>query len=220
MLYLTWLLLSKPNTSILQFDIAYNVPMYSSSPTAVLQVVFTPISMPDVLVSASQGPLSSLSGSGTALPSHYSHTGSATIPSDISNPIRDFLKQYVTEPKRVRFVALPKPLSTSCRITLQRRLGEGRTGTVWEANIDDGNPARRVVKMISARHIASAVRESLFYENVFQSSGLARSVPKYYGTYASYHGGWFAIVLEDVGKPVENVYNADWFRKDDELLIR
>lgn len=43
-------------------------------------------------------------------------------------------------------------------------------------------------------------RESLFYEVVFPLVGLGIFVPQYYGTYASLDGGWYAIVLQDVGR--------------------
>ena len=45
------------------------------------------------------------------------------------------------------------------------------------------------------------VRESSFYEAVFPLVGLGRFVPQYYGTtYASLDGGWYAIVLQNVGR--------------------
>ena len=66
--------------------------------------------------------------------------------------------------------------------------------------------------MVSGRHAASVVRESLFYEAVFPFCELAKFVPQYYGTYASHCGGWYAIVLEDVGIPVGR---GDLFPRDD-----
>jgi len=57
-----------------------------------------------------------------------------------------------------------------------------------------------IIKMISGRHASSVVRESLFYEAVFPLVGLGIFVPQYYVTYASLHGGWYAIVLQGVGR--------------------
>ena len=77
---------------------------------------------------------------------------------------------------------------------------------------------RCVAKMISAREIASIVRETLFYQNVFPQSALVPFVPKYYGTYTSYDGAWYVIILEDVGMPVEDV--DGFFLEEDEPVVR
>jgi hypothetical protein len=71
--------------------------------------------------------------------------------------------------------------------------------------------------MISGRYVASVIRESLFYEAVFPLLGLAEFVPRYYGTYASCGGGWYAIALEDAGVPVGS---GDLFPQDDLELMR
>lgn len=215
-------LLSRPDACIPQFDLAYNVPDYSSSPSPICQVTFTPLT-PNAPFSGAQGLPSSFYDTSresltAVLSPHSSHTDSTTTASDTSNPIRDFLGLRLTEPKRTKLVPFPQPASGSGRIVLQKCLGKGRTASVWQADIDDGDPTRRVMKMISIRHIASVVRESLFSEHVFPSSGLGQFVPKYYGTYAVCHGGWFAIMLEDVGKSVKNV--DGYFQEDDELLAR
>ena len=63
--------------------------------------------------------------------------------------------------------------------------------------------------------MASVIRESLFYEVVIPLFGLAEFVPQYYGTYASCQGGWYAIVLEDVGVPAGL---DDFFPEDDPTL--
>jgi hypothetical protein len=72
--------------------------------------------------------------------------------------------------------------------------------------------------MISALEIASIVRETLFYQNVFPQSALVPFVPQYYGTYASCDGAWYVIILEDVGTPVEDV--DGFFSEEDEKLVR
>ena len=72
--------------------------------------------------------------------------------------------------------------------------------------------------MISRRELASIARETLFYQHVFPHLGLAELVPKYYGTYVSSDGAWYAIMLEDAGMPVENKGGS--FLEVDEKHVR
>ena len=93
-------------------------------------------------------------------------------------------------------------------------VGSGRTSDAWRAEVKSvDSPV--IVQMISGRYVASVIRESLFYEVVIPLFGLAEFVPQYYGTYASCQGGWYAVVLEDVGVPVGL---DDFFPEDDPTL--
>ena len=73
-------------------------------------------------------------------------------------------------------------------------------------------------KVISARELACIVRETLFYQCVFPGSTLGQLVPRYYGTYASCDGGWYVIILEHAGEPVQSV--GGHFVQSDEKSIR
>lgn len=73
--------------------------------------------------------------------------------------------------------------------------------------------------MMSVRDLASVVRETLFYQYIFPDSSLLRLVPRYYGTYASCDGGWYAIILEDAGEPVQGAAQ-DAFSKLDRKRVK
>jgi len=133
-------------------------------------------------------------------------------------PTQNFLKSPFIEVSDAPFVLLAHPPTVLSCITLYERIGRGRTSSVWRADINSGVHMHYVAKMISAREIASIVRETLFYQNVFPQSALAPFVPKYYGTYASCDGAWYVIILEDVGTPVEDV--NDFFSEEDEPVVR
>jgi hypothetical protein len=97
------------------------------------------------------------------------------------------------------------------RLILHTCVGYGRTGQVWKAETSGweegsevGGMRDVVVKIVSDRHVGSVVRETLFYTDMFPNRpDLDGVVPRYFGTYASVEGGWFAIVLEDVGTMLE-----------------
>lgn len=78
---------------------------------------------------------------------------------------------------------------------------------MWRVASDGLDSHKRVAKVMSCRHIASVIRETLFYEKIFPESEVASLVPKYYGTYASIDGGWYVIILEDAGSPVEGDFD-------------
>lgn len=100
---------------------------------------------------------------------------------------------------------------------LRERIGRGRTGTVWRIASDGPEWLHRVAKVISCRHIASVMRETLFYQTILPMSEVASLVPKYFGTYASVDSGWYMIVLEDIGSPIEGDF--DVFPPDNVKLV-
>lgn len=98
-------------------------------------------------------------------------------------------------------------------------IGRGRTGHVRHASLPKGSTLKPLVaKIISVRELASIVRETLFYQYVFPGSAVAQYVPQYYGTYASCSGGWYVIVLEHVGQPVQSL--QDDFLESDMTFVR
>ena len=139
---------------------------------------------------------------------------SPTVPSATQN----FLKSPLIEVSDAPFILLAHPPTVLSCITLHEHIGRGRTSSIWCADINNSMHMCYVAKMISAREIASIVRETLFYQNVFPQSVLAPLVPKYYGMYASCDGAWYVIVLENVGMPVEDV--SGFFSEEDELVVR
>lgn len=87
-----------------------------------------------------------------------------------------------------------------CPLVLEAVVGNGRTTETWVAT-GLGKPV--VIKFVSHRHMASIARESIFYQSVFPALEQLRDlVPSYYGTFVGGEGGWYAIILEDCGKPV------------------
>jgi len=76
----------------------------------------------------------------------------------------------------------------------------------------------RVAKLMSVRDLESVVRETLFYQYVFPGSSVEDLVPKYHGTYASCDGGWYAIILDDAGKPVQDAGRDDFSESDRESV--
>ena len=85
-------------------------------------------------------------------------------------------------------------------------IGRGRTGHVRHASLLRESTLKSLVaKIISVRELASVVRETLFYQYVFPASAVAQYVPQYYGTYASCSGGWYVIVLEHAGQPIQSL---------------
>jgi len=77
-----------------------------------------------------------------------------------------------------------------------------------------------VAKLMSARDLDSVVRETLFYQYVFPGSSVEELVPKYHGTYASCDGGWYAIILDDAGKPLQDAGQDDFSELDSESVKR
>lgn len=77
---------------------------------------------------------------------------------------------------------------------------------------------RRVAKLISVRDLESVVRETLFYHYVFPGLGLGQFVPKYHGTYVSCDGGWYAIILDDAGKRLEDAGQDDFSELDEKRV--
>jgi hypothetical protein len=131
---------------------------------------------------------------------------------------RTFLKEPLVEAPRAPLVPLDNPPTPLYCLTLHQCIGRGRTSSVWQADINDDAGMSYVAKMTSTREIASIVRETLFYQNVFPHSWLAELVPKYYGTYVSCDGAWYVIILEDAGMPVEDMDN--FFSEADKKLVR
>jgi len=121
----------------------------------------------------------------------------ARLPSEI----RAFLASNPVETPKLPLIShhLQKSRHTPLYARLYERVGGGRTCDAWRADIES-SPTPLIIKMISGRHVSSVIRESLFYEVVFPLVGLGIFVPQYYGTYASLDGGWYAIVLQDVGR--------------------
>jgi hypothetical protein len=101
--------------------------------------------------------------------------------------IQSFLKSPLVEASDTPFILLAHPPTVLSCLTLREHVGRVRTSSVWRADINTGGHMRFVAKMITALEIASIVRETLFYQNVFPQSALALALfaPKYCGTYAS-----------------------------------
>lgn len=97
-------------------------------------------------------------------------------------------------------------------------IGRGRTGHVRHASLNGSTLKPLVAKIISVRELASVVRETLFYQHIFPASTVAQYVPQYYGTYASCLGGWYIIVLEYAGEPVQSI--EDDFLESDMTSVR
>lgn len=73
-----------------------------------------------------------------------------------------------------------------------------------------------VAKVFSRDELPAAMRETLFYEVILPSSEKPLPVPKFYGTYASIDSGWYIMILEDVGAPVDG--EGDLFPYEDKEL--
>ena len=186
----------------LQLLIVYDHPELSSTPRLALPVtfVFEDLHAPQpVLHSPNQ---LSLQKHSVTLSKPQGAPTSKNL-TQLSSKIRTFLEFWSGDTSSVPLFSIhpQQSLCTPLPIRLFERIGSGRTSEVWHAEVK-GVDSLATVKMISGRYVASVIRESLFYQAVFPRVGLDKFVPRYYGTYASRGGGWYAIVLEDVGAPV------------------
>lgn len=123
-------------------------------------------------------------------------------------PVKSSLHELLHEPSQ------NQPL----KFSLGDIIGQGRTGYVRHASLNGNALLPLVAKIISRRELASVVRETLFYQYIFPASPVAQYVPQYYGTYTSCWGGWYIIVLEYVGEPVQSV--EDDFLELDKASVR
>lgn len=176
--------------------VAYDYPDFSNEPRLMLPIAFCS--------SSSTGNLLTPIPSSSA-PKQLHHNDALTA-------IYNYLQLWPEDAKPPCFVLSNSASSASNLhgIILRERLGEGRTGTVWRVETDeqDTGGARRVAKVLSQRHFASFVRETCFYEAIFPLMTPPLPVAKFYGSYASVRGGWYVMLLEDVGSPVEGYKNG------------
>lgn len=111
----------------------------------------------------------------------------------------------------------PHPMQPS-KLVLGDLIGQGLTAQVHHISGSGSAQIPLVAKIMSVRELASVVRETLFYQYVFPASAVARYVPRYYGTYASCGGGWYIILLEHAGQPLQSFEGA--FMESDMASIR
>lgn len=171
--------------------IAYHHPDFSNKPRLVLPITFCSPSSTSILLTPPPSP--------STARNTQNHQSFAAI--------HDFLQLWPEDAEPPYFV-LETPAtcpSTLRGISLGERLGEGRTGTVWRVETVKQNPVgpRQVAKVFSRRHLASFVREFCFYVVEFPRRRPPLPVPKFHGAYASVCGGWYVLLLEYVGVPVE-----------------
>ena len=187
----------------LELLVAYDHPELSSMPRLALPVafVFEDSHTPQPLLH-SHNHLSLQMQSVT--PSKLHGVPTSGDLTQLSSKIRTFLECWSGDTPSVPLFSIhPQQFLVPLPIRLFERIGSGRTSEVWHAEVKGADSLVTVtVKIISGRYAASVIRESLFYQAVFPLVGLDKFVPRYYGTYASCGGGWYAIVLEDVGVPV------------------
>jgi len=181
-----------------QLLITYDHPELSSTPRLALPVTFV-YECPH----PPQPPLRSLNHLSLQMRSLKQDAPTSGKLTQLPSKIRTFLESWPDDTPSVPLFSIhpQRFLHPSLPIRLFEPAGSGRTSQVWHAKVE-GVDGLVAVKMISGRYVASVIRESLFYQAVFPLVGLDQFVPRYYGTYASHRGGWYAIVLEDVGVPV------------------
>jgi len=198
--------------------IAYDHPELSSTPRLALPVTFLFEDPPNALLYSSNYLSLGTTSYPSATASEPQDAPTSTGLTQLSPKIRTFLKSWPVDTQSVPLYSLhpQQSLPSSLSVRLFECIGNGRTCSAWRAGIK-GIDSPLIFKIISGRYVTSVIRESLFYEAVFPLCGLAEFVPRYYGTYASCQGGWYAIVLEDAGVPVGR---GDSFPQDDLELMR
>lgn len=200
---------------------AYDYPHYSNIPRRAIPITFLPTSIP-------VPDLPPLASSSPPFPNTIS------VPLRFSTPeakakLRDFLATEFNEeittygdPVTPSYHLKDSLQAPAASLVLNNRLGQGRTASVWSVKLPEHEPknssSKYVAKIIRGDHIASLIREALFYEIVFPSLGVLSSfVPKYFGTFASPDGGWYVMLLEDAGAPVEHDFG--YFPRDNLALV-
>lgn len=96
------------------------------------------------------------------------------------------------------------PFTQPVLLQLARVLGTGATGVVWSIEPSSSSSLSHlplVIKLFASRDILAFAREHLFYREVFPtlSASTLSLVPSYIGSVFADHGGYYGIILEDVG---------------------
>jgi hypothetical protein len=138
--------------------------------------------------------------------------------SKIHPHVQNFLQLPWQQAPVQLFSHKPYQIQPLKKFVLGDLIGRGRTGHVRHASLNQSTLGSLVAKIISVRELASVVRETLFYQHIFPASTIAQYVPQYYGTYTSCLGGWYIIVLEHAGQPVQSV--EDNFLESDMTSVR
>ncbi|SGZ28213.1 BQ5605_C027g10284 [Microbotryum silenes-dioicae] len=114
-------------------------------------------------------------------------------------------------------------------LRLEKEVGSGSTAGGWLAKVVQVNrplcssakaeaplfdhPAPNTtyfLKLVTCRYVGSVIRETLFYQHVLPHlpEHLRKHIPQYHGTYRRTNGNGYAMVLENVGKPMNE---ADFY---------
>ncbi|SGZ02988.1 BQ5605_C033g11240 [Microbotryum silenes-dioicae] len=111
-------------------------------------------------------------------------------------------------------------------LRLEKEVGSGSTAGGWLAKVVQVNrplcssakaeaplvdhPAPNTtyfLKLVTCRYVGSVIRETLFYQHVLPHlpEHLRKHIPQYHGTYRRTNGNGYAMVLENVGKTMNEL---------------
>ncbi|KAM0752165.1 hypothetical protein T439DRAFT_379271 [Meredithblackwellia eburnea MCA 4105] len=109
------------------------------------------------------------------------------------------------------------PVGDPIQVKMIKELSRGRTSMVWSAEPCPalGAPFPLILKIVSYRFLPSVIKETLFYKNYLPSVNLPSiKLARYVGTYGIPDGGWYVLLLEDVGRQLGKT--VEWGDIDEE----
>ncbi|KAM0748666.1 hypothetical protein T439DRAFT_69812 [Meredithblackwellia eburnea MCA 4105] len=160
-----------------------------------------------------------------ALRCHFQHS---TLPFDRENPY------FRDTPPPGRLVLSNESLDQAGSaeteglriLSLFEHVGDGMTAQAWRVapsssslnrNILTQDNPPLVAKVVSYRHAAYVARETMMYEKVLEErEEVVGQIPQFFGTFMSPCGGWFVMLMEDVGTTLPSESGEDWPSMDEE----